>query len=235
MHAWLHEALLLLPSRISMHPCTPDPALHSLPHHFSHSSRSPNHLCSSMQPPLQSPSPFLSPYHPPCPRLAHLHKNPKATRWHAWEPCVQTLFMVVVHRHHRQPLLPNQSDHHYLNHLQPAILRSRALNEDPFDADHDDDISFVSNATTVAAVAHHSGPAWPHWTRSRCWWHGIRSDTVLDLVPASASATCTARDSPSCARSSAIDVALSYDERSVAPSSPPSPSVAFVSGTPRPT
>ena len=26
---------------------------------------------------------------PPCPRLAHLHRNPKATHLHAWEPCMQ--------------------------------------------------------------------------------------------------------------------------------------------------
>ena len=40
MHAWRHEALLLLPSRISIHPCTPNPSLHSFPHHFSCSSSS---------------------------------------------------------------------------------------------------------------------------------------------------------------------------------------------------
>ena len=233
MLAWLHEAPLLLPSRVSMHPCTPDPALHSLPHHFSHSSRSSNPLCSSMQPPFQSPSPFLSPYHPPCPRLVHLHKSPKATRRHAWEPRVQTPFLIVIHRHHRQPLFHNQSDHHCLDHLQLAALRSRALNEDLVDTDHDDDISFVSNATSDVVVTQYSGPAWPRQTRSRCWRHGVRRDAILDLVPARASATCTDHDSPSCTRSSAIDVALSYDERFVAPSFPSSPFAAFVSGTPR--
>ena len=65
------------------------------------------------------------------------------------------------------------------------------------------------------------------------WRHGVRRDAVLGLVPARASATCTDHDSPCRARSSAIDVALSYDERFVAPSSPSSPSAAFMSGTPR--
>ena len=66
---------------------------------------------------------------------------------------MQAFSMVVVHQHHRQSLLPSQSDHHYLNHLQPAILRSRTLNKDPINVDHDDEISLVGNAATAVVVA----------------------------------------------------------------------------------
>ena len=60
--------------------------------------------------------------------------------------------MVAVHQHRRQPLLPSQSDHLYFNHLQPSILRSRTLIKDLVNADHDDEISLVSNATTAAVI-----------------------------------------------------------------------------------
>ena len=97
-HAWLHEALLLLPSRISIHPCTPNPFLPSFPHHLSRSSPSPNHLCSSLIPPAavfanHDATFSLSNLHthfiltyaepcntgcPPCQCLAHLHRNPQS-------------------------------------------------------------------------------------------------------------------------------------------------------------
>ena len=66
--------------------------------------------------------------------------------------------------------------------------------------------SMFSNAATVA---HHSGPAWPCRTRSRCQRPGVKRDTAPDLVPARAPIACTTCDSPSRARSSAIDAALS--------------------------
>ena len=60
--------------------------------------------------------------------------------------------MVVVHQHHRQPLLLSQSDHIYFNRLQPAIIRSRTLIKDLVNADHDDEISLVGNATTTVVI-----------------------------------------------------------------------------------